>query len=634
MSPDTLVYFVCFVLGLLTIVAFAWQRFNEPSFKAGDTLPHVEDPLRYLFLRDAYKKARWAYVAAFVGIYLLFVTPGPKMATALHEVGLKEFSPQAWALVVALIMVGLLPNSNLKFLDMIETWLRRVIHGWFLVPDGVQRTIGILKNADYKMPDGQFDSVSQQVRDDLQLPNRYLRHRWARATVLIELLSPMGISLSNANFEPFQEDFEDISARYKALAQEIPGADDKDRELNQSVNKLLHRIYTYISWGVRYQAASQSDAEQMLKQLGFVLPELGDRRLFDIVAPPILLVALITAVFWLVVDRMLNASEIEFSDSVLNAVISAIAASSMYGCAVFIALNKRADQINDDVWRQGSPAGLAPIAAKAGAVTCLVIIMTTVMLRLPDTLQSLAALAQLLVPNLSDGTAAAAVSAAGTAAAVSNAGTVVTVVSWDFLPTRVAMALPWILAGATVSVMLTYFLGGDPRRTGKTDALRDSVVMGIALGLSVAVAQGIQTALAEHFDPQGGWFYVPIVGLAGLLCGAVIGYMVPRACRDNLVTPIDPAAARLLGKLLVRAQNGRGSEQAAREWAFSPNSELRGLTPAEAVQYERLQADVWRLADGAAGVRKPNAPNGGDPASPISRDVGSPIPNPGMVPAE
>jgi len=517
-----LVYFVFLILGLFTIVAFAWQRFNEPSFKAADTLPHAEDPLRYLFLRDAYNKARWAYVAAFVAIYLLFVAPGPQMAKALQDLGLKEFSPQAWALVVALLMTGLLPNSNLKFLAMIESWLRRLIHGWFLVPDGVQRTVGILKNADYKIPEGDFASISLQVRGDLKLARRSLRCRWARATVLMELLSPMGLSLPNADFEPFQEDFEDISARYKALAQEIPGADEKNRELGQSVDKLLHRIYTYISWGVRYQANSQSDAEQMLKQLGFEIPELGDRRLFDIVAPPIVVVGFITAAFWLAVDGiswMSDPSKIVLSDSVLNAVISAIAATFMYGFAVFIALNKRADQIKHDLWRQGSPTGLAPIAVKAGAMTCFVIIITTVALRLPDTLQSLTALVKLVIPasTLPGGTAAAAVSAAGTGAVVPNGGEEATIVSWDFLPIRIAMALPWILAGATVSVMLAYFLGGDVRRTDKSHALHDSIVIGIALGLSVAVAQGIQTAVSEHWDPQGGWDYVPIVGFAGLL---------------------------------------------------------------------------------------------------------------------
>jgi hypothetical protein len=629
---------VFFVLGLITITAFAWQRFDEPSFPTADTLPHADEPLRFLFLRDSYNKARWVYVAAVLGIYILFVMPGQDMAKALELLGLKEFPPQAWALVVALLFAGLLPNSNLKFVTMIEGWLRRLIHRWFLVPDGVQRTIGILKNADYNIPEGELTSVAKQIRDDLKRQRRSLRHRWARATMLMESLSPMGATLPNANFEPFQDDFEDISARYKALGQEIAGAADTDQKLSGAVDKLLNRIYAYISWGVRYQADSQQEVDEMLKKLGFDIPDLGDRRLFDIVAPPILLVTLITAVFWVSVDgisRKLGASDITLSDSVLNALISATAASFMYGCAVFIALNKRADQIERNVWLQGSMTRLAPIAVKAGVMTCLVIIVTTVVLRLPDTLKSLAELAKLVVPHSDAGTAAAAISAAGTAAAAPAAGTTAAVVRWDFLPVRIAMALPWVLAGGTVSILLAYFLGGEVRRTDMAYRLRDARVMGIGLGLSVAAAQLIQMAIADRWAPgEVYWPYVPLVGFAGFLCGAVIGYMVPRACRDNLLTPTDPAMARLLRKLLTRAQSVRGSEQEARDWAFSPHNELRGLTPAEAVQYERLQPDVWRLLDGEARMGKSISVKVGDQSVSDDRGVVSAVPSPAIVPAE
>jgi hypothetical protein len=196
------------------------------------------------------------------------------------------------------------------------------------------------------------------------------------------------------------------------------------------------------------------------------------------------------------------------------------------------------------------------------------------------------------------------------------------------------MALPWFMAGATVSVMLAYFLDGDVRQTEKTHAVHDSVVMGIALGLSVTVAQGMQTVIAEHWDPPVNWYYVPIVGFAGFLCGAIIGYMVPRACRENLLSPTDPAMARLLGQLLAQARTVRGSEQAARDWAFSPHNELCELTPAEAVHYERLQADVWRLVDTEAGAPKPSVSKAGDPYTPVDRDVVSRLPYPGIVPAE
>ena len=68
---------IFFLIGLLVVMAYAWQRFNEPSFPQRETLPRTVDPLRYLFLRSTYGKARWAYVAGLIVLYALFVAPGP-----------------------------------------------------------------------------------------------------------------------------------------------------------------------------------------------------------------------------------------------------------------------------------------------------------------------------------------------------------------------------------------------------------------------------------------------------------------------------------------------------------------------------------------------------------------------------
>jgi hypothetical protein len=38
---------VFFLLGLLVVAAYAWQRFNEPSFPNQKALPRTVAPLRY-----------------------------------------------------------------------------------------------------------------------------------------------------------------------------------------------------------------------------------------------------------------------------------------------------------------------------------------------------------------------------------------------------------------------------------------------------------------------------------------------------------------------------------------------------------------------------------------------------------
>jgi hypothetical protein len=45
---------VFFFFGLLVVTAFAWKRFNEPSFPNQESLTRTVDPLRYLFFKSAY----------------------------------------------------------------------------------------------------------------------------------------------------------------------------------------------------------------------------------------------------------------------------------------------------------------------------------------------------------------------------------------------------------------------------------------------------------------------------------------------------------------------------------------------------------------------------------------------------
>ena len=69
MFDHDLSFFTFFFLGFWVVVAYAWQRFNEPSFPNQQALPRAVEPLRYLFLRPTYRKARLTYV---VGLLLLY----------------------------------------------------------------------------------------------------------------------------------------------------------------------------------------------------------------------------------------------------------------------------------------------------------------------------------------------------------------------------------------------------------------------------------------------------------------------------------------------------------------------------------------------------------------------------------
>jgi hypothetical protein len=168
--------------------------------------------------------------------------------------------------------------------------------------------------------------------------------------------------------------------------------------------------------------------------------------------------------------------------------------------------------------------------------------------------------------------------------------------------------LPWLLAGATASAVLASSVAGDARSTDRSQRAIDAIFLGGALALAVGWAALLQYALTEKLEGKP-WDLGDVIslGLAGFACGAVIGFKLPWACKTNLVTPPDRATASVLWELLVQAERELGSKVAAQNWIFSPNADLDGITPAEAIQYTTRATGVKRLLETEAAARREEA---------------------------
>ena len=399
--------------------------------------------------------------------------------------------------------------------------------------------------------------------------------------------------LKRAAFEPFREDFKRIRDMRNTVAQEIASAGDpppadKEEALIASVDGLLKRIYAYISWGLRHEADSERTVDNTLRLLGFRVPVISGHRLFDIVGPMVFFIAIINFVFWVAID-LVRALQPEHSlnmyETLEAALSSAFAASLIYGFAVYIALNRRTVQIERKIWRQDSARCLVSIAIAAGLVTWGVIILTTMLFGSGNAFQSLAALIQLDTQR--------------TLAGLEGPGSL----ALAYLPVKVGTALPWLLTGAIASALLAWQLGVDVRRTDIASRRRDALMFGAWLFGAYSTAQLIQTALTHAayerklVADELGFALVPIVGLEGFVCGVIIGFMVPYACRTNIVSPVVPSLGRALRDLLGDARGKLGNKTAAENWVFTPHSELGGITPAEAVQYKGYATGVPALLD-------------------------------------
>lgn len=609
-----------FVIGLLTVTLYAWRQFNEPSFQKKDALPRTITPLRYLFLSTAYPWARMIYVLVSMVLYCLLVWPGPTMLSTLNAT--KDVSPtQAWPLLVALFLIGVIPNSNAKWLTMVEEQLRRAVHAWFLVPSGTERIIGLLEDARFEPRPSQMSGALAELRSkldgDLSQPRGSLRYRWALATLLMASLKQMNAgephALSRDAFTPFEDDFRALVERYKLLQKDVAGSGDPSRDgeaeenLAQSVKDLLRNLYAYISWGVRYPARSDRDIYRTLKEVGFEFRIQTERRLFDLVVPATFAVAAIMLASSVGKDgyAFLQGSALEYSQVVQGAASSALAAGLMYGGAVWVLLRGRALQIEHRVWRHGSPRRLLSIALQAGLLTWGVIMLSTVVVDLPKLVRSI------------DGLREVAASLARTREFRWQSEE-----SW-WLPSKVLGSVPWVLLGAAASVVLASCLGGDIRRRDKAGAWRDAAVVGCGLAVSAVLAFLLQGALGAAEDLRLAFDWPTLVRTTwtaadGFACGAVVGFMVPHASRAELVRPFETTARRALNELLQEAESKLGSRAAAMEWAFKPYDELGGIAAAEAVRYKGYTAEIGRLLEDEASARREAArPGQGERGAPV-----------------
>ena len=280
------------------------------------------------------------------------------------------------------------------------------------------------------LPRAQFNlvqnrAVREKLQEDLRLPPGTLRYRWARATILMVSLRQMGAGvvhpLSRAAFDPLRGGFPRvILVTYRVLRQDVEAlganatSSDAEENLTSSVDNLLKRIYAYISWGIRHQADCERTSIKPWKSLASASRRPG---------------AAAYSISWFQRFCLSRSSRwhsgslwtpspgpwawpaTSMSDSVVDALSPAIAASFIYGSAVFIALKRRSAQIERKIWREGSPRCLIPIAVRAGLVTWAVIIATTVVSEPLHTWQSLTglghALTSVIPGNATDGLASA-----------------------------------------------------------------------------------------------------------------------------------------------------------------------------------------------------------------------------------
>src|SRR5262249_26282509 len=131
------------------------------------------------------------------------------------------------------------------------------------------------------------------LRRDLAAPQSSLEYRWARATCVFSLLKQIGVAaelpLKSVAFAPFRDDLKAIQEKFSAVQRDVSvfleqhRNEAREEDLKSSIGIILKRMYAYISWGLGNQEKSEKDIDEILREIGFKIPDgRSPHRLIDI----------------------------------------------------------------------------------------------------------------------------------------------------------------------------------------------------------------------------------------------------------------------------------------------------------------------------------------------------------------
>jgi len=132
-----------FMFGAALVAVFAWQRFRQPTSRPDEFDYEVLKRLAPTQLRgvDAMRQAYFYYAGILVAIYTALTFFGGLIFKAVSsipmaglevDIGRDTLTSPTWPLTLAIGMAGFAPL--LKPVEIVETWLRRQVHGWAGVP--------------------------------------------------------------------------------------------------------------------------------------------------------------------------------------------------------------------------------------------------------------------------------------------------------------------------------------------------------------------------------------------------------------------------------------------------------------------------------------------------------------------
>jgi len=543
-------------IGLLVVIVFGIQKFNEPTFEASEDQPETLLPPRFLALPRQYVNALFFYLGSLSLLFVLCSVAGSKgFGDYLSNTPIKS---EAFPLAMALIIVGFIPN--VKWIQQIELFFRRTAHRRAFIPEGARSMQARLRGAKfdfskYNNATTPKDEILRAIEpSDFTARAETIEHRWARLTCLIYALDQLDKRDGDAadDFGDISRDLDDsflvanrleykrLLARHKDLRHRMASyrngtlSESDAAELGEALQQALRRTYVFIGCAVRLKCPIDVRAIDALAHFGFeVKPLPRPPSVFYVIRWAAL--AMPTLIFVVVIAVQHLGLEIPQPNMTLQqiAVTWALSSILVHGCGAWGAYKLRARLQVTSEWT-GTPLQILAAGLVGGVAGFAVLLPLDVMFG----------------PS-------------------------------SFDAKEMLRMLPWVLLPGTTGAFTAYFLDTSID-VDRTRRLREAGIQG---GGTALVTYLVVTLLPDSVFP-GVQLSVAMEGLVifiTLLIGASLGYFLPH-CHRELERARSGEIQSRIDEMRWEASRVFHDQPKADEWLNRPNASLRGTTPIAAAK--------------------------------------------------
>jgi hypothetical protein len=601
--------FATTLIGLLVVIVFGIQKFNEPTFEKNEDQPETQLPPHFLARPRQYVNALFFYLGSLSLLFVICAAVGSQGFGDL--LGATPIKPGAFPLAMALIIVGFIPN--VRWIQQIELFFRRAAHNRAFIPEGAQSMERRLRRAEfdfskYNNPTRLNDEILRALKPtDFTAEPETIQRRWARFTCLIYALDQLYkkdgggsddfgniakdldehfLAANRSAYERLLARHRELRHRMASYRKKMPNRSDDD-DLVEALRQALRRTHVLIGCAVLLKHPIDDRAIDALARFGFKVERLNPApSIFYVIRSAALTMSAL--IFIAVMAAQVLGLKIPQGKMTPQQIAVSWALSSIlvHGCAAWAAYKFWA-HLKDTEWI-GSPLQIFKAGVVGGFAGFIVL--------LP--------LDALFGPN-------------------------------EFDLKEVLRMLPWLLLPGTTGVFTAYFLGTSrekdqgqqpreaPIQGGVTavqggitalvtyladrgqrlreaaiqvrvtaalvtylvhrgQRLREAAIQG---GVTALVTYLVVTALPGSVLPEA---VLPDGQLSGtmegfvifitLLIGASLGFFLPHCHRELERAPSGEVQLRI-GDVRWEANRVFHDQPKADEWLNEPNASLRGATP-------------------------------------------------------